>query len=331
MRVLHVAAIVFSLLTTSCRCSDDDSGGSPDASTGTDTDSDGDTDTDTDSLNDTDFDAGADSGAPLAIEWIPMMGGTYIMGSEGGPYENEQPAHLVSIPPFELTCTETTIYQYAECVADGACAEPSTSDAPDTGDGCNWGVLGRGNHPVNCVDVFQAQAYCAWIGGRLPSESEWEYAARSLGQDNEYPWGGAEPSCDRAVIAIGIDGVAIGACGLGETTFPVCSRPLGNTEQDLCDMAGNTWEWVQDAWHINYNTAPNDGSAWNVPDDDSRVLRGGGYNTMSIGVRTRIRSYYPEEGRSPRNGFRCARSGTGDADGGFPDGGKSIHSIASSF
>jgi formylglycine-generating enzyme required for sulfatase activity len=319
--VLAVLAVVAVLAS----CSGGSSGGG-DASTDSDTDMGSDTDTDSDADTETDMDtdsdpetdadagldASADSGPPLPAEWIPIPGGTYLMGSEGGLYEEEQPAHEVSIPALEMTKTEITVFQYNDCFADGECTTPNTSE------GCNWGVAGRGNHPVNCVDVFQAETYCSWLGGRLPSESEWEYAARAGGLDIEYPWGDDTPSCDLAIMAALIDDVVVESCGEGEITWPVCSKPPGNTEQGLCDMAGNVWEWVPDKWHVNYYTAPTDGSVWEWPEgEDSRVLRGGDMGANEIGLRSRSRYYYPESGRSHRNGFRCARSWSVDAYGGM--------------
>ncbi|MBI5244538.1 MAG: SUMF1/EgtB/PvdO family nonheme iron enzyme [Elusimicrobia bacterium] len=89
--------------------------------------------------------------------------------------------------------TEVTVAQYKACVDTGACA------APDTGGSCNWGVSGRESHPVNCVDWNQAKAFSEWADGRLPSEAEWEYAARSAGKDRKYPWGDEQATCARAV------------------------------------------------------------------------------------------------------------------------------------
>jgi formylglycine-generating enzyme required for sulfatase activity len=161
----------------------------------------------------------------------------------------------VTVKPFEMAKTMTTNKQYKACVAAGACSAPSA-------------YAGGDDNPVVNVDWNQAKAFAQWAEGRLPSEAEWEYAARSGGKDRKYPWGN-DASCAKVVID---------SCG-GNGTAPVCSKPAGNTTQGLCDMAGNAWEWVQDMFQGWYEGAPTDGSAWEYErgpnDSDSRVIRGG--------------------------------------------------------
>jgi formylglycine-generating enzyme required for sulfatase activity len=200
----------------------------------------------------------------LGIEWVSIPGGSFMMGSVGGGYD-EKPRHEVTVKAFELAKSEVTVAQYKACVDAGACGEPGTEGY------CNWGVQGRENHPVNCVNWEDAWAFSKWVGGRLPSEAEWEYAARSAGKNREYPWGDEAATCQRAVINDGGLG-----CGK-DSTWPVCSKPGGNTEQGLCDMAGNVWEWAQDWYHDSYKGAPNDGSAWESPAGSGRVVRGGSW------------------------------------------------------
>jgi len=231
------------------------------------------------------------------IDWVQIAGGTFAMGWNDGLHQ--APVHDVSVPSFEIGRTEVTVDQYRACVDAGACS------APDTDQGCNWGVSGRGDHPVNCVKWTQARSYAEWAGGRLPSEAEWEYAARSGGEARAWPWGDQEASCSYAVMYGGGNG-----CG-EESTWAVCSKPAGNTDQGLCDMAGNAGEWVEDCHQESYTGAPADGSARTSCSGHIRqvVGRGGAWVSSSpSNVRATFRFGYNPSRRSYRfMGFRLAR------------------------
>ena len=206
------------------------------------------------------------------IRWVRIPGGTFVMGADDvGP--SAQPRHKVTIRPFEMAQTLVTNKQYRACVDAGVCTKADSAGLWFEGD----------NQPVVMVDWEQAQVFSRWVGGRLPTEAEWEYAARSGGREQKYPWGDEEATCERAVI---------GGCGGYEPTAPVCSKPAGNTRQGLCDMAGNVWEWVQDGWHDSYNGAPTDGSAWESPAGSRRVDRGGSWVSRPGNVRSADRNYY---------------------------------------
>ena len=230
------------------------------------------------------------------IKWVRIAGGTFLMGSDDGG-SDEKPVHSVTVPTFKMTKTEVTVDQYRACVDEGDCT------APNSGYDCNWDKPDRGSHPINCVDWDQAQAFATWAGGRLPSEAEWEYAARSGGQDWKYPWGDEGATCARAVMA---DDMGAG-CGR-DSTWPVCSKPSGNTTDGLCDMAGNVWEWVQDGHHHNYDGAPTDGSAWEPPTASARVSRGGSWAYYAGNLRAAKRDFFGSNMRTSGLGFRLARS-----------------------
>jgi iron(II)-dependent oxidoreductase len=224
------------------------------------------------------------------------------MGSDSDEegFEDAKPSREVTVPSFEMSKTAVTVQQYAECVAKDECTEPATG-----GRSCNWGVPGRQLHPVNCVDWDQAQQYARFKDARLPSEAEWEYAARSGGKNQKYPWGDDEPTCDKAVMyGNGGDG-----CGK-KTTMPVCSKPSGNTAQGLCDMAGNVWQWVQDTYQDSYKEAPVDASAtYCAFEGCDRVLRGGCFsNNYTRNMRVDIRYNFDPSATNDTFGFRLARS-----------------------
>jgi len=236
------------------------------------------------------------------IEWVTIPGGSFVMGSAAkaktGAFDDELPLHKVTIKSFELAKAPVTFRQYRACVDAGVCRPPYPE--------CLTKKFMGDDQPVVCVDWYQARVFSQWVGGRLPSESEWEYAARSAGKYKDYPWGSEKPTCDRVVMAHGCDrGV----------TWPVCSKPKGNTEQGVCDMIGNVWQWVQDIYRDSYDRAPVDGSSWEQGPGggvagDTRCSRGGSWsNGADIGyLRATDRDYLPVGTRSWSVGFRPARS-----------------------
>ena len=176
-------------------------------------------------------------------------------------------------------------------------------EPPPSASFCNWEADGRDDHPVNCVHRGDARAFAAWVGGRLPSEAEWEYAARSGGRDQAYPWGDETPTCERAVM---YDGG--GGCG-EERAWPVCSKPAGDSAQGVCNLADNVWEWVEDCWHDSYDDAPDDGAAREgCGADGNRVARGGSFRDPARNLRASHRNGGDPGGGTDLLGFRPARS-----------------------
>lgn len=249
----------------------------------------------------------------LALDWVGMPGGIFVMGCDGCVHENERVARAVTVRSFQMSRSEITQTQYRACVNAKACPEPVIPAGPMAFD-VNWGKVDRGNYPMNMVNWSQAAVFCAWVGGRLPSEAEWEYAARG-GGDAVLPWEDPvnsdcscvdhAPTCQHSVVP---DASGTG-CGEGRT-WEVCSKPLGNTKQGLCDMIGNVSEWVQDHYFARYSiAAPTDGSAWLDPTADagrSRVLRGGDYKQRKDATCRRRYEALPQTSFVDL-GFRCAR------------------------
>lgn len=188
---------------------------------------------------------------PSGTIWV--KGGTYTMGSSDTNLvasSYERPAHQVTVKAFCMDQTEVTVSAYRACRLGGACADDPGSTAT-----CNWGQLNREKHPVNCVSSIQASAYCAAQGKILPTEEEWEYAARGA-QGSMYPWGEETPTTQLCWQRMNIpcDG---GLCFLG--TCEVMLYPLtlfGQTvsqgQPGLADLAGNVWEWTSTKYCDDY-------------------------------------------------------------------------------
>lgn len=237
------------------------------------------------------------------IEWVEIPGGSYSMGSDDGE-SDEKPVHTVTVSSFEIARTETTVAQFRACVEAGACQDPGNGWSD-----CNWGKSNHDEHPMNCVNWNQAQEFARWAGGRLPSEAEWEYAARGGRKRQAYPWGDRNADCGNSIID---------TCG--RRTRAVCSRPKGNTDQGLCDMAGNVSEFVQDWYRIDYKGVPRDGTAhdgWGI----YRVCRGGSWAHGAMGVRVSARDTKDPSKSSGNLGFRIVRSVDSPVGGVGPDDG----------
>lgn len=248
---------------------------------------------------------------------IRVPGGAFAMGSlPGVGDDDEHPQHPVAIGSYCIDRTEVTVAAYSGCVARGACT--AALEPADGGRNrlCNGNRADRQDHPVNCVDWYQAEAYCASLGKRLPREAEWEFAA-SGGDSRRYPWGDEPPSAAR-LNACGGECRALGerlglhwkvmyeASDGWEATAPVGSFAGDRSQSGALDMAGNVVEWTAD-WHAPYDPAP-------ITDPRGpetgreRVARGSGWYTSNPSwVRPAIRFWGRPGFRDPNLGLRCAR------------------------
>ncbi|HWW93565.1 MAG TPA: SUMF1/EgtB/PvdO family nonheme iron enzyme [Vicinamibacteria bacterium] len=259
---------------------------------------------------------------------VLVRGGTFRMGTAGsaipelkrrytvrfpGVFESEVPDHAVTVTDFWMDRYEVTNQRFFQFTV--AHPEWSRSQLPtelhnghyleDWNDG--GAPVGKANHPVVFVTWHSAEAFCRWAGGRLPSEAEWEFAARA-GGDREFPWGDALPSAELANYS---------ASGVG-TTKPVGSypaNPLG-----LHDLAGNVWEFLLDEWESVYSAGPqlDPVAGGGLPSDiravrGRRVIRGGSFGGAVVNLRTRWRDSHEVLNAVAFVGFRCAypaRTGT---------------------
>ena len=189
------------------------------------------------------------------IHWVLIEGGSFLMGSpEGRGGNDERPQRMVTVSSFELMEHEVTVAQYRACVESNICSLPSCAEEMSADERCNY-ALAREQHPVNFVSRAQLRTFGEWVGADLPAEAQWEFAARSRGQEILYPWGDAPPDCG---LARG--GSRDESCSVEESS-EVCTHRAGDSSQGVCDLAGNLEEFVLDEYVPTYQGAPADDQA----------------------------------------------------------------------
>ena len=240
--------------------------------------------------------------------WIWVHPEDFQMGSPSAESSNadEKPVHTVTFTTgYFIGKYEVTTATYAACQAGspGTCTAPSTADWDGDGWGTNTTANGRSQHPQNGLTWAQAGAVCTWLGGRLPSESEWEFAA-SGPVHRKYPWGDSpDPTCANGTAVFNESSYG---CGTGGT-WAVGSKAAGASAVGALDMSGNVWEWCEDWYHSDYTGAPVDGSAWVDPSGSARVYRGGGFTGDAVSMRAAGRSGTTPTNRLANIGARCLR------------------------
>lgn len=245
--------------------------------------------------------------------------GAFTMGQDDIGQLDERPAHTVTLPAFWLDLTEVTNAAYAPCVEAHVCKPHEPKSAPLNRLGSDAPF--RGPHqPVSAIRWDDANAFCEWAGKRLPTEAEWEKAARGT-DARRYPWGDAKPTHELAVFATG-------------RTADVGTHPDGKGPYGHLDLAGNIWEWVADAYDPYAYQRPRaatgevgtcehalealtdlrrkGGHGFTgsnpLPNECERVLRGGAFNYDGPGLRSSNRVHHPPRFQLVMSGFRCAKS-----------------------
>jgi formylglycine-generating enzyme required for sulfatase activity len=248
-----------------------------------------------------------------------VPGGPFTMGADHGGEEDEHPAHTVTLAPFYLDLTEVTNEAWDRCVAAKICPPPDATSAHKNGFGNDGGFRGP-RQPVSAIAWDAARGYCAWLGKRLPTEAEWEKAARGT-DARHYPWGNDEPTPEHAVFS-----------GRG-ITQAVGTHPKGDGPYGHHDLAGNVWEWVEDVYdpyaYRRPGAAEGKGGTCEqsleafaelraqgkkgftgsnpIPKECERVLRGGAFNYPGPGLRVTNRVHHPGRYHLVMSGFRCAK------------------------
>ena len=246
---------------------------------------------------------------------VLVSGGEFTMGTDSSEWaaldsagvrqwavESELPAHVVTVRDFLLDSTEVTNAEFARFVAatpawrrDSLPAERHNGRYLEHWATATGSDSASAHEPVRFITWQAAQAFCAWRDARLPTEAEWEYAARAGAAGDVYPWGAGAPDSARARYG-------------AETPVVVATYPAN--ANGLYDLAGNVWEFVDDVWRDTYADsvpAARQDSAAAPASNVRRVIRGGSYEGAPVNMRVRFRDSHPSLNAGPHVGFRCAR------------------------
>jgi formylglycine-generating enzyme required for sulfatase activity len=235
-----------------------------------------------------------------------------LRGSERNDWQGS--SRQVNVAAFCLDRSEVTVEAYSKCVQAKKCAVPDDGQGANFPLAYNWGKSKRERHPINGVGWQDAFDYCHFVGKRLPTNEEWERAAK--GRNNRlFPWGNSKnkharlnacgKECQAWAGVLEMNGHTMYDEDDGwPTTSPICAFPSGNTPEGVCDLAGNVWEWTSFA-HESLSTAPTDASV--TPSERRHRQRGGAWNSNDPRmVQSTASLEFNDDDRSPLTGFRCA-------------------------
>ncbi len=242
-------------------------------------------------------------------EMVEVPAGEFMMGCNEGVDTacdaNETPYHSIYLSSYTIDKYEITTEDFKKCIDAGDCAISGVYEIYENDNTCNLDREGWQKHPMNCVSWFGAVLYCQWMGKRLPTEAEWEKAARGT-DGRKYPWGNEPiPNCDYVMMG-NDDGTGCGT----KDTMPVGSKENGCSPYGACDMLGNVEEWVSDWYGPDYYaTSPTNDPA-GPENGQFRVLRGCSY-LCGIPALSALNTYdrevfYPDA-FDMEFGFRCAQ------------------------
>lgn len=256
--------------------------------------------------------AAADLAPPLGLREYFVQGGSFTIGTTLTDLSgsNDSPAFQRSVGNFCAQENEVTVAAYTLCVQAGKCSVPA-----GTGVDCNYGASGKEKHPINCVELPQARAFCTWINRRLPTEGEWEYAANgpTASAGAKYPWAGGGGTFDATKACFNTGN---GTCAVGTKARTYLGKEVLAGSPGFYDLAGNVFEWTESE-PCSYSFMVPDGTCSSA----GRVVRGGSaFDNDSRVLRSTVRLANAKDGSSingtftnswyKNTGFRCFSNAT---------------------
>jgi formylglycine-generating enzyme required for sulfatase activity len=255
------------------------------------------------------------------IEFTEIPEGSFFMGCnehvDNACSDAEKPGHIVNLSDYMIGVYEITVRDYEYCIDAGFCGYDESGvlhyKTYINNFRCNIGSYRDPDHPVNCVNYYGAEAFCKFIGGTLPTEAQWEKAARGgceFYEDCEketakYPWGNEIATCDTAVMMDALSGIS--GCETGGT-MSSGSKPAGMSQYGLFDMSGNVWEWTADWFDEGYFYYSPENDPQGPDSGRDKVLKGGSCNFSSNALRPSYRyNVYPNV-HYTYSGFRCVKA-----------------------
>ncbi len=240
-----------------------------------------------------------------------------------GPLTGGKPAwqhprrgvHMARSRDFFLDRTEVTVAAYRACVQAGTCTPPARPERS------NYSLAGREQHPIDGISWKQADAYCRFVGKRLPTELEWDRAAQGPAPNaDRYVWGNEPPDCEHVAgtrassETVPEPDQRLCVTDAGSRTLPVCSRPRGNSKEGICDLVGNVAEWVSD-WFDPLTRPPRPPAACAKEKEESdacptgrrHITKGGAGGYAGVELRQRRICQGPQTHALEDVGVRCAR------------------------
>lgn len=250
------------------------------------------------------------------LDMVSIPTGKFWMGcneeADRKCHPQEKPGHYVYVNGYSIDLFEVSVRQYKECVKAGKCSDKMVGwydltsfgmAPPVRSEMCNYEQKRTDDYPMNCLTWFEADEFCRWAGKRLPTEAQWERAARGDSDKRIYPWGNDPPDCSMVVHRDPRNGPGCGKY----STHNVKSKKDGVSPYGIYGLGGNVWEWTADWYDARYYDKAVTANPTGAPNGKTKTIKGGSWNGVDYFIRSSFRLGFPPQYRDFNGGFRCAK------------------------